>query len=192
MRVARPEHPPFPAELQGGSSTSAREEEPDSGTPAPTGAAPAAGLRGPGPPGSCASRRRDREGQQSGLGGPGSENQPGACGDRSGCWGGESVTVWCEAVSSLPELTLLYWLGNGSFVEKLHPDGAVHEGTVLEEPRGSRVALRRDLHIDCFGIQHLHTNFTCVVLSPLGVNTREVRWLHPAPARAPVESGGLG
>ncbi|XP_054667596.1 interleukin-18-binding protein [Grus americana] len=105
---------------------------------------------------------------------------------------GESVTVWCEAVSSLPELTLLYWLGNGSFVEKLHPDGAVHEGTVLEEPRGSRVALRRDLHIDCFGIQHLHTNFTCVVLSPLGVNTREVRWLHPAPARAPVESGGLG
>ncbi|GAB0181054.1 interleukin-18-binding protein [Grus japonensis] len=44
---------------------------------------------------------------------------------------GESVTVWCEAVSSLPELTLLYWLGNGSFVEKLHPDGAVREGTVL-------------------------------------------------------------
>ena len=44
---------------------------------------------------------------------------------------GESVTVSCEAVSSLPELTLLYWLGNGSFVEKLHPDGAVYEGTVL-------------------------------------------------------------
>lgn len=44
---------------------------------------------------------------------------------------GESVTVSCEAVSSLPELTLLYWLGNGSFVEKLHPDGAVREGTVL-------------------------------------------------------------
>ncbi|NXW52120.1 I18BP protein, partial [Nyctiprogne leucopyga] len=43
---------------------------------------------------------------------------------------GDSVTVSCEAASGLPELTLLYWLGNGSFVEKLHPDGAVAEGTV--------------------------------------------------------------
>lgn len=43
---------------------------------------------------------------------------------------GESVTVSCEALSALPELTLLYWLENGSFVESLHPDGAVREGTV--------------------------------------------------------------
>ncbi|NXG10833.1 I18BP protein, partial [Sakesphorus luctuosus] len=43
---------------------------------------------------------------------------------------GESVTVSCEATSELPELTLLYWLGNGSFVESLHPGGAVREGTV--------------------------------------------------------------
>ncbi|XP_064296777.1 interleukin-18-binding protein [Phalacrocorax carbo] len=105
---------------------------------------------------------------------------------------GESVTISCEAVSSLPEFTLLYWLGNGSFVEKLHPEGAVHEGTVLEEANGSGVALRRDLHFSSFGTQHLHTNFTCVVLSPLGVDTREVRWLPPAPAPAPAKSGGLG
>uniref|UniRef100_A0A663EST6 Ig-like domain-containing protein n=1 Tax=Aquila chrysaetos chrysaetos TaxID=223781 RepID=A0A663EST6_AQUCH len=104
---------------------------------------------------------------------------------------GKSVMVSCEAVSSLPELTLLYWLGNGSFVEKLHPDGAVSEGTV-EEPRCSGVVLRRDLHFSSFGAQHLYTNFTCVVLSPLGVDTREVRWPPPAPAPAPVESGGLG
>lgn len=43
---------------------------------------------------------------------------------------GESVTVSCEALSGLPEFTLLYWLENGSFVESLHPDGAVREGTV--------------------------------------------------------------
>ncbi|XP_075578189.1 interleukin-18-binding protein [Pelecanus crispus] len=102
---------------------------------------------------------------------------------------GESVTLSCEAVSGLPEFTLLYWLGNGSFVETLHPDGAVHEGTVIEEPRGSGVALRRDLRFNSFGAQHLHTNFTCVVLSPLGVNTREVRWLPPPPAPAPAKSG---
>ncbi|XP_027592640.1 interleukin-18-binding protein [Pipra filicauda] len=105
---------------------------------------------------------------------------------------GESVVVSCEATSGLPELTLLYWLGNGSFVESLYPDGAVHEGTVQEELRGSGAALRRDLHFSSFNTQHLLTNFTCVVLSPLGVDTREVRWPQPAPACVTVESGGLG
>uniref|UniRef100_A0A8C3DW97 Uncharacterized protein n=1 Tax=Corvus moneduloides TaxID=1196302 RepID=A0A8C3DW97_CORMO len=102
---------------------------------------------------------------------------------------GESVTVSCEALSGLPELTLLYWLENGSFVESLHPDGAVREGTALE---GSGLTLHRDLHFSSFNTQHLHTNFTCVVLSPLGVDTREVRW--PFPALAPVtgKSAGLG
>ncbi|XP_053936719.1 interleukin-18-binding protein isoform X2 [Cuculus canorus] len=101
---------------------------------------------------------------------------------------GESVNVSCEAVSGFPEFTLLYWLGNGSFVEKLHPDGAVREGMVLEEPRGSVVALHRDLYFESFSARDLHTNFTCVVLSPFGVDTREVRWPPPAPAT----SGGLG
>ncbi|XP_041887419.1 interleukin-18-binding protein [Corvus kubaryi] len=87
---------------------------------------------------------------------------------------GESVTVSCEALSGLPELTLLYWLENGSFVESLHPDGAVREGTVQEALEGSGLALHRDLHFSSFNTQHLHTNFTCVVLSPLGVDTREV------------------
>ncbi|XP_072775129.1 interleukin-18-binding protein isoform X4 [Taeniopygia guttata] len=105
---------------------------------------------------------------------------------------GESVTVSCEALSELPELTLLYWLENSSFVESLHPDGAVREGTVQEEQQGSGSVLRRDLHFSSFDNQHLHTNFTCVVLSPLGVDTREVRW--PSQALAPVtgKSGGLG
>ncbi|XP_031954128.1 interleukin-18-binding protein isoform X2 [Corvus moneduloides] len=105
---------------------------------------------------------------------------------------GESVTVSCEALSGLPELTLLYWLENGSFVESLHPDGAVREGTVQEALEGSGLTLHRDLHFSSFNTQHLHTNFTCVVLSPLGVDTREVRW--PFPALAPVtgKSAGLG
>ncbi|XP_015481809.1 interleukin-18-binding protein isoform X2 [Parus major] len=87
---------------------------------------------------------------------------------------GESVTVSCEALSGLPESTLLYWLENGFFVESLHPDGAVREGTVQEELQASGLALHRDLHFSSFNEQHLHTNFTCVVLSPLGVDTREV------------------
>ncbi|XP_014108766.1 PREDICTED: interleukin-18-binding protein [Pseudopodoces humilis] len=105
---------------------------------------------------------------------------------------GESVTVSCEALSGLPESTLLYWLENGFFVESLHPDGAVREGTVQEELQASGLALHRDLHFSSFDKQHLHTNFTCVVLSPLGVDTREVRW--PSPALAPVtgKSEGLG
>ncbi|XP_054126397.1 interleukin-18-binding protein [Melozone crissalis] len=105
---------------------------------------------------------------------------------------GESVTVSCEALSELPEMTLLYWLENGSFVESLHPDGAVREGTVQEELQGSGWALRRDLHFSSFNKQHLHTNFTCVVLSPLGADTREVQWLSQAPAPVTGNSGGLG
>uniref|UniRef100_A0A8B9R572 Ig-like domain-containing protein n=1 Tax=Anas platyrhynchos TaxID=8839 RepID=A0A8B9R572_ANAPL len=83
---------------------------------------------------------------------------------------------------SLPEVTLLYWLGNGSFIEKLHPDGAVHEGMLLEEPRGSGVVLRRDLLFSSFSARDLRTNFTCVVLSPVGLDTRELRWGPPQPA----------
>ncbi|XP_059322743.1 interleukin-18-binding protein isoform X1 [Ammospiza nelsoni] len=105
---------------------------------------------------------------------------------------GESVTVSCEALSELPEMTLLYWLENGSFVESLHPDGAVREGTVQEELQGSGWALRRDLHFSSFNKQHLHTNFTCVVLSPLGADTREVQWPSRAPAPVTGNSGGLG
>ncbi|XP_066065499.1 interleukin-18-binding protein isoform X2 [Chamaea fasciata] len=114
------------------------------------------------------------------------------CWSLATCCTGESMTVSCEALSGLPEFTLLYWLENGFFVESLHPDGAVHEGTVQEELQGSGLALHRDLHFRSFDSQHLHTNFTCVVLSPLGVDTREVQW--PSPALAPVtgKSGGLG
>uniref|UniRef100_A0A8B9VHI5 Interleukin-18-binding protein-like domain-containing protein n=1 Tax=Anas zonorhyncha TaxID=75864 RepID=A0A8B9VHI5_9AVES len=103
---------------------------------------------------------------------------------------GCSVKISCEAVSSLPEVTLLYWLGNGSFIEKLHPDGAVHEGMLLEEPRGSGVVLRRDLLFSSFSARDLRTNFTCVVLSPIGLDTRELRWGPPQPA--PTESRELG
>lgn len=43
---------------------------------------------------------------------------------------GDSVTARCEALSTLPELTLIYWLGNGSFVEKLPPAAAAREEPV--------------------------------------------------------------
>ncbi|XP_062443220.1 interleukin-18-binding protein [Rhea pennata] len=98
---------------------------------------------------------------------------------------GDNVTVSCKALSGLPELTLLYWLGNGSFVETLYPDGAVREGDVQEEPRGRGATLRRDLHIGSFGARELHTNFTCVALSPGGFSARQMRW-------APAQGPGLG
>ncbi|XP_068786988.1 interleukin-18-binding protein [Struthio camelus] len=102
---------------------------------------------------------------------------------------GESVTVSCKALSSLPDLTLLYWLGNGSFVEQLYPDGAVREGAVVEEPQGSAATLRRDLHIGSFGARELRTNFTCVVLSPLGFDARQASWVLE---EDPAEGPGLG
>uniref|UniRef100_A0A669Q190 Ig-like domain-containing protein n=1 Tax=Phasianus colchicus TaxID=9054 RepID=A0A669Q190_PHACC len=90
---------------------------------------------------------------------------------------GSKVSVSCEAESAHPDLTLLYWLGNGSFVEQLQPN--VREGAVREEERGSLVTLRRDLHFNSFSFQDLRTNFTCVLLSPFGVDVRELKWATP-------------
>uniref|UniRef100_A0A8C9L2L8 Ig-like domain-containing protein n=1 Tax=Pavo cristatus TaxID=9049 RepID=A0A8C9L2L8_PAVCR len=89
---------------------------------------------------------------------------------------GSNVSVSCEAESAHSELTLLYWLGNGSFVEQLQPN--VREG-------GSLVTLRRDLHFTSFSFQDLSTNFTCVLLSPFGTDIRELKWApsEPPPAK---------
>ncbi|XP_061198573.1 interleukin-18-binding protein [Neopsephotus bourkii] len=89
---------------------------------------------------------------------------------------GESVTARCEALSALPELSLLYWLGNGSFVEQLPPAGAAHEGPLREEPRGEGALLSRDLRLEPFCARHARTNFSCVLLSPLGARSAELRW----------------
>ncbi|XP_048807859.1 interleukin-18-binding protein isoform X5 [Lagopus muta] len=94
------------------------------------------------------------------------------------CSAGSNVSVSCEAESAHPELTLLYWLANGSFVEQLQPN--VREGAVREEERGSLVILRRDLHFNSFSFQDLRTNFTCMLLSPFGVDVREMKWAPPS------------
>ncbi|XP_062492577.1 interleukin-18-binding protein [Pezoporus occidentalis] len=97
---------------------------------------------------------------------------------------GESVTARCEALSALPELTLLYWLGNGSFVERLPPAGAAREGPLREQPRGAGALLSRDLRLEPFGAQHARTAFRCVLLSPAGARSAHLRWpTAPAPAR---------
>ncbi|XP_065586389.1 interleukin-18-binding protein [Cyrtonyx montezumae] len=104
---------------------------------------------------------------------------------------GSTVSVSCEAESALPELTLLYWLGNGSFVEQLQPH--MCEGAVQEEAQGSLVTLRRDLHFSSFSFQDLNTNFTCVLLSPTGMDIRELKWAPLPPIVIPKnDSGGMG
>nr|CAC5339499.1 Interleukin-18 binding protein [Gallus gallus] len=102
---------------------------------------------------------------------------------------GSNVSVSCEAESALPELTLLYWLGNGSFVEQLQPN--VREGAVREETWGSLATPRRDLHFTPFSFQDLSTNFTCVALSPSGVDIRKLQWV-PFGADPSNEGGGMG
>lgn len=61
-----------------------------------------------------------------------------------------------------------------------------------EEPWGSGVTLLRDLRFSSLSAQHLRTNYTCVVLSPLGMDTKAVRWVPPAPVPSSAASGGLG
>ncbi|XP_015707963.1 interleukin-18-binding protein [Coturnix japonica] len=100
------------------------------------------------------------------------------------CSAGSNVSVSCEAESAHPELTLLYWLGNGSFVEQLQPD--VLEGALREETRGSLLTLRRDLSFTSFSFQDLNTNFTCVLLSPDGFDIEELKWAPSDPPTPPA------
>uniref|UniRef100_A0A8C2SZB0 Ig-like domain-containing protein n=1 Tax=Coturnix japonica TaxID=93934 RepID=A0A8C2SZB0_COTJA len=89
-----------------------------------------------------------------------------------------NVSVSCEAESAHPELTLLYWLGNGSFVE--------HRLSRREETRGSLLTLRRDLSFTSFSFQDLNTNFTCVLLSPDGFDIEELKWAPSDPPTPPL------
>ncbi|XP_019381188.1 PREDICTED: interleukin-18-binding protein isoform X1 [Gavialis gangeticus] len=103
---------------------------------------------------------------------------------------GANFSVSCEAKSAFPDMTLMYWLANRSFVEKLYPDGAVQEGAVQKEPVGTGVMLRRELRFKAFSEQDLSTWFMCVVKSPAGLATTTLQWQPATEGAAGTEGSG--
>uniref|UniRef100_G1LWK6 Interleukin-18-binding protein n=3 Tax=Ailuropoda melanoleuca TaxID=9646 RepID=G1LWK6_AILME len=74
-----------------------------------------------------------------------------------------TLTLSCTACSRFP-FSILYWLGNGSFIE--HLPGRLREGSTSREYRGARTHLRRALVLEELSPTLRNTNFSCIFADP--------------------------
>lgn len=70
-----------------------------------------------------------------------------------------TLTLSCTACSR-STFSILYWMGNGSFIE--HLPGRLREGSTSREYQGARIQLRRTLALEEWSPTLLNTNFSCV------------------------------
>ncbi|DAA21962.1 interleukin-18-binding protein [Bos javanicus] len=75
-----------------------------------------------------------------------------------------TLTLSCTACSRFPHFSILYWLGNGSFIE--HLPGRLWEGSTRREYRGKWTQLWRPLVLEELSPTLQDTNFSCVFMDP--------------------------
>lgn len=75
-----------------------------------------------------------------------------------------TLTLSCTACSRFPHYSILYWLGNGSFIE--HLPGQLWEGSTRREYRGKWTQLWRPLVLEELSPTLRNTNFSCVFTDP--------------------------
>lgn len=75
-----------------------------------------------------------------------------------------TLTLSCTACSRFPHFSILYWLGNGSFIE--HLPGRLREGSTRRERRGASTQLWRALVLEELSPALRSTNFSCVFADP--------------------------
>ncbi|XP_029770414.1 interleukin-18-binding protein [Suricata suricatta] len=106
-----------------------------------------------------------------------------------------TLTLSCTACSRSP-FSILYWLGNGSFIE--HLPGRLREGGTRRERRGARTQLQRALVLEELSPTLRNTNFSCVFADPEQTAQRHVvlaqlwaglRTVVPCTQEAPPSSG---
>ncbi|KAM6158384.1 interleukin-18-binding protein [Rhynchocyon petersi] len=74
-----------------------------------------------------------------------------------------TLTLSCTGCSRFP-FSILYWLGNGSFIE--HLPGRLWEGNLSLEHRGTSTWLWRTLVLEELSPALRSTNFSCVLVDP--------------------------
>lgn len=74
------------------------------------------------------------------------------------------VTLTCTACSHFSHFSILYWLGNGSFIE--HLPGPLHEGSTSRAHSSTHTQLRNSLVLEQLNPALCSTNFTCVFADP--------------------------
>ncbi|XP_016073625.1 PREDICTED: interleukin-18-binding protein isoform X2 [Miniopterus natalensis] len=75
-----------------------------------------------------------------------------------------TLTLSCTACSRFHHFSILYWLGNGSFIE--HLPGRLWEGSTSQERRGTTTQLRKALVLEELSPTLRSTNFSCVFMDP--------------------------
>ncbi|XP_066223459.1 interleukin-18-binding protein isoform X1 [Saccopteryx leptura] len=75
-----------------------------------------------------------------------------------------TLTLSCAACSRFRHFSILYWLGNGSFIE--HLPGRLLEGSTSRERRGTSTQLAKALVLKELNPALLSTNFSCVFTDP--------------------------
>ncbi|XP_070281638.1 interleukin-18-binding protein isoform X2 [Myotis yumanensis] len=75
-----------------------------------------------------------------------------------------TLTLSCTACSRFHHFSILYWLGNGSFIEHL-PD-RLQEGDTSREHRGASTQLKKALVLEELSPVLRNTNFSCVFTDP--------------------------
>ncbi|XP_051005070.1 interleukin-18-binding protein [Acomys russatus] len=75
-----------------------------------------------------------------------------------------TLTLSCTACSRFPYFSILYWLGNGSFIE--HLPGRLREGHTSREHRNTSTWLQRALVLEELSPSLWSTNFSCLFVDP--------------------------
>ncbi|XP_027798348.1 interleukin-18-binding protein isoform X1 [Marmota flaviventris] len=75
-----------------------------------------------------------------------------------------TLTLSCTACSHFPDFNILYWLGNGSFIE--HLPGRLREGSTSREPGIKSTRLWRSLVLEELSPALRNTIFSCVFMDP--------------------------
>ncbi|XP_004708967.2 interleukin-18-binding protein [Echinops telfairi] len=82
------------------------------------------------------------------------------------------LNLSCTGCSHFSHFNLLYWLGNGSFIE--HVPGRLWEGNTSRVSSGSSTWLQRSLVLDQLTPALRSTNFSCVLLDPAQLAQRHL------------------
>ncbi|XP_006870445.1 PREDICTED: interleukin-18-binding protein [Chrysochloris asiatica] len=83
-----------------------------------------------------------------------------------------SLTLSCTGCSHFFHFSILYWLGNGSFIE--HLPGRLREGSISWERKNTSTWLRRTLVLEELNPALRSTNFSCVLVDPAQIAQRHV------------------
>ncbi|KAK5859151.1 hypothetical protein PBY51_003238 [Eleginops maclovinus] len=85
---------------------------------------------------------------------------------------GEKLFLHCEAFSNCKDLTLIYWLVNGSFPEDLLSSGRILESEEVSLDDGA--ILQRSLLLRNVMSEDLKSTFTCVVKNEAGTTHKNI------------------